>query len=226
MKKVIQLDLTAKILIPKKAVNMKIIKHFFLISLFLIIFQADLNPALAVSCSDTKPEKAPELFQIDVTKTTAKLFFTPVNNAITNYTIIYGLERGRDDFGVSFPFGKYEGVIDYTINDLSPNTKYYFRVRADNGCRTGWTSDSMSVSTNWDFKTYSKYKDQSKTTIDEAIKLPEKVELPTEIITKTIEKKLPPQTTISPKESSEKNDLVVFFQDIFNKVTSFFNSSQ
>lgn len=125
----------------------------FLVSVFLLV-----NPVYAAKCTATKPDKAPDLFQIDVTKTSAQLYFSPVNNAITNYTIIYGLEKHRPDYGVSFPFGQYEGVVNYTVNDLTPNTKYYFRVRADNGCRQGYWSDTMSVETNWDFKTYTNIK--------------------------------------------------------------------
>lgn len=127
---------------------------FFLLILF--VFSSNVK---AVKCLDEKPSHEPNLFQINVTKTSATLYFTPVNNAVTGYTIIYGLERGRDDYGVSFPFGKYEGVIDFTINDLSPNTKYYFRVRADNGCRQGLMSDTMSVRTNWESKIYTRFKD-------------------------------------------------------------------
>jgi hypothetical protein len=114
--------------------------------------------AFAAKCTMEKPDSAPDLFQIDVTKTTAKLYFTPVKKNVTHYTIIYGYQRRQNDFGVSFPFGSYTGVVSYSINNLSPNTKYYFRVRADNGCRQGPWSDTMSVQTNWDFKTYTKTK--------------------------------------------------------------------
>ncbi len=40
--------------------------------------------------------------------------------------------------------GYYDGVIDFTINDLSPNTVYYFKVWAGNGCAPGdWSSWKM-----------------------------------------------------------------------------------
>lgn len=186
----------------------------------------------AASCGATKPEKAPDLFQIDATKTSAKLYFTPVNNAITNYTILYGLERGRNDFGVSFPFGKYDGVINYTINALSPNTKYYFRVRADNGCRVGWSSDTMSITTNEDFKKYTKFKDNDsvknitqtpKTSI--AFKVPAKTQEPTIILGKTKIKTLSTKPGIqvakkSKKETNKKMNIVSLFQFISEKIAS------
>lgn len=126
---------------------------------FLFIFAAVFLSPLktsAAQCGATKPDHAPDLFQIDSTKNSATLYFTPVNNAVTNYTVVYGYERGDERFGVSFPFGVYGGVISYTINHLSPNTRYYFRVRADNGCRQGYWSDTLSARTNWQFKTYTR----------------------------------------------------------------------
>jgi len=93
------------------------------------------------ACNDSKPSSIPNLFQVDTTKTTAKLFFTPVNNNISYYYIAYGFWEGDERFGVSFDKGYYNGVIDYTINKLSPNTTYYFKVRAGNGCATGdWSN--------------------------------------------------------------------------------------
>ncbi len=154
---------------------MKKILTLSLIVIYCLLIGVD--PVLAVKCLDEKPNKAPELFQIDATRSSAKLYFTPVNNAVTGYTIVYGYERLKNDFGVSFPYGMYDGVIYYTVNDLSPNTKYYFRVRADNGCRQGFYSDTMSIQTNWDFKTYTLEKDSSVLGIDSAkpISLPKRL---------------------------------------------------
>lgn len=138
-------------------------KKTIIFSLFLslALYSFILPPVQAAKCTAEKPDHAPDLFQIDVTKNSAKLHFTPINNAITNYTIAYGYARREDRFVVSFPFGRYDGVINYTVNDLSPNTKYYLRVRADNGCRYGYWSDTMSVETNWENKTYTRVKGDS-----------------------------------------------------------------
>lgn len=114
--------------------------------------------AQAVSCTKEKPDHAPDLFQINATKDKATLYFSPVNNAVTGYTIFYGYERGDERFNVSFPYGTSDGVISYTINYLSPNTRYYFKVRADNGCRRGYWSDTLSARTNWIYKIYTRVK--------------------------------------------------------------------
>jgi len=131
----------------------------FLIILLLISLWLFIPKSIsAAQCLATKPDHAPDLFQIDINKGSATLYFTPVNNAVTNYTIVYGLSRGDERWGISFPYGVYHGVINYTVNHLSPNTRYYFRVRADNGCRQGFWSDTLSARTNWHFKMYTRVK--------------------------------------------------------------------
>lgn len=202
---------------------MKIIKTIFLI--FVPLFVTD--AVFAAKCNDIRPDKAPDLFQIDSTQTSAKLFFTPVNNAVTGYTIIYGTERGRDDFGVSFPLGQYEGVIDFTIKALNPDTKYYFRVRADNGCRQGWMSDTMSVLTDLDFKTNTKYDSSTKESSINSFDIPAKTEDPS-AITQTPEKIFvdttePPITEDDIQKKDSKNLIVDFFNLIISKIISFFN---
>lgn len=112
------------------------------------------NVTAAPRCLAEKPNKAPDLFQIDTTRTSATVYFTPVNNAVTDYRVVYGYARGSDDFGVSFPSGYYDGVLSFTVNHLAPNTRYYFRVIALNGCRYGYWSDTLSARTNWDFKSF------------------------------------------------------------------------
>lgn len=102
-------------------------------------------------CDKQAPDHSPDLFQIDTTKNTAKLFFTPVNNAVDQYYIAYGFTEGDERFGVKFDKGYYDGVIDYTINELAPNTNYYFRVRAGNGCATGSWSNWMLAKTDGGF---------------------------------------------------------------------------
>lgn len=108
-------------------------------------------------CPMEKPNHKSEIFQIDTTRTTATLYFTPVNNAVTEYRIVYGYAKGQDDFGVSYPMGYYDGVLSYTINELNPDTRYYFKVVAVNGCRYGYWSNTMSARTGWDFKNYFRY---------------------------------------------------------------------
>lgn len=103
------------------------------------------------TCEKESPNKAPNLFQIDTSKNSAKLFFSPVNNAVDQYYIAYGFTQGDERFGVKFDKGYYDGVIDYTINELAPNTNYYFKVRAGNGCATGSWSNWLAAKTDGGF---------------------------------------------------------------------------
>lgn len=126
---------------------------------YLVLFGFVTKSEAAPRCPMEKPNHKPEIFQIDTTRTSATLYFTPVNNAVTEYRIVYGYAKGQDDFGVSYPMGYYDGVLSYTINDLNPDTRYYFKVTAVNGCRYGYWSNTMSARTGWDFKSYYRYKE-------------------------------------------------------------------
>lgn len=100
-------------------------------------------------CVDIAPTNNPDLFQIDRSGSKAILYFTPVNDNLSYYYVAYGLSSGEERFGVSFQSGLSNGVVSYTINDLNPNTTYYFKVRGGNGCAPGgWSNNKESNSKN------------------------------------------------------------------------------
>ncbi|MFH0773778.1 MAG: peptidoglycan-binding protein [bacterium] len=95
----------------------------------------------APTCSKSPPNSAPNLFQVTTTQTQATLYFTPLRENISYYFVAYGFKPGDMRFGTSFEWGPYDGVIDYTVNMLTPGTTYYFTVRGGNGCATGpWSA--------------------------------------------------------------------------------------
>lgn len=98
---------------------------------------------VSTACGETTP-LAPELFQIATTSNSATLYFTqPAINSGT-YFISYGFNDSANQFGTSFVNNSYAWVLNYTIN-LSPNTNYYFKVRATNGCAAGdWSKVVMA----------------------------------------------------------------------------------
>jgi len=50
---------------------------------------------------------------------------------------------------VSFQAGLSSGVVNFTINDLNPDTTYYFKVRGGSGCAPGgWSNNKESNSKN------------------------------------------------------------------------------
>ncbi len=101
----------------------------------------------SLECTQTKPVSKPDLFQINTTKDTATLYFTPVSKPVSAYQISYGYDDKVERFGTSFSPTGNDGVQTYTINSLSPNTAYFFKVRASNGCMPGDWSREMIAKT-------------------------------------------------------------------------------
>jgi len=101
----------------------------------------------APGCSDQKPSNTPNLFQIDTTSNSAKLFFAPVSGSVDKYFVSYGLTDKAEGFGIEFDPPYNNGVLSYTINSLLPNTTYYFKVRAGNGCMPGDWGNTLGAKT-------------------------------------------------------------------------------
>ena len=99
------------------------------------------------SCTEASPVGAPNLFQIDVSDTQARLYFAPLGAPNNKYAIVYGYEPGEERFGILFDYGPTTGVLSYTINDLDPNSTYYFKMRGQNGCMPGAWGNEMKITT-------------------------------------------------------------------------------
>lgn len=98
-------------------------------------------------CSYLPPKTVPDLFQIDVTDTNATLYFTPLVSDVTNYYVSYGFSSGEERFGTFTDLAASTGVHAFTINELSPNSTYYFKVRPYNSCMPGEWSNHLKVTT-------------------------------------------------------------------------------
>jgi hypothetical protein len=98
-------------------------------------------------CADAIPTGTPNLFQINVTKNAATLYFAPVNGQVSGYYIGYGYKLGSNLFGASFNTKPSGGVLSFPINYLTPNTSYSFTVRANNGCMPGLWGNTMTIKT-------------------------------------------------------------------------------
>ncbi len=95
----------------------------------------------AFSCSATPPTLAPDLFQITRASDSAQLYFTPAGTSFTGYQVVYGLTEGEEQFGTFFSNENKEGVQNIQINSLYPNTDFYFKIHAVNGCAPGaWSN--------------------------------------------------------------------------------------
>lgn len=98
------------------------------------------------ACSAQVPGKAPWLYAA-VTKSSSsiEIYFTDSGDPYDHYALEYGPAESNYQWGATNIGGK--GTRTYTISDLSPNTTYYFRVRAGNGCATGAWSNELSATT-------------------------------------------------------------------------------
>ncbi len=103
-------------------------------------------PDKPAACNDFKPNVAPDLFRIDMNGSQATLYYSPLNDS-DNYVIWYSEDPNIDQHSVMTYQGKSTGVLYYTINDLKPNTTYYFKVRGQNGCMPGDWSEQLTITT-------------------------------------------------------------------------------
>lgn len=101
--------------------------------------------AKAPSCSSLTPVSISNLFQINTTFNSAKLFFTPLLET-SEFYISFSENADAEQHGAQVPLAR-EGVQNFTVNLLKPNATYYFKVRGQNGCATGEWSNIMQVRT-------------------------------------------------------------------------------
>ena len=101
----------------------------------------------APSCNKTPPgAKAPWLYgAITQDSGSILLYFTPADDPVEHYALEFGTKSGEYIWGATTIGGK--ETRTYLVKSLSPNTTYYFRVRAGNECAVGGWSNEISATT-------------------------------------------------------------------------------
>ncbi len=97
-------------------------------------------------CGDPKPASAPDLFRVDASINSAKLFFTPISNT-SRFYVSFSTKHQAEEHGEEVELIR-EGVQSHTIYQLKPNTTYYIKVRGQIGCMPGDWSGVMKIKTN------------------------------------------------------------------------------
>lgn len=183
------------------------------------------NPT-AQGCGKSAPSNAPDLFRIDTTKNTAKLYFSPVNDYLDHYFIAYGYSQGDERFGVEYSAQLSKGVADYTINCLSPNTLYYFKVRGGNGCATGSWSNSLTAKTEGDILSATKASVEQASPTASLENKKENTSTDSSVLSEmdikpTITKTITPQKTVDEISSVKKTSFWQKIHNVFNSLLPF-----
>jgi len=89
-----------------------------------------------------------DLFQITRKGNSATLYFSPINDHVKNYHVVYGHAEGQELYGLLSAEVTQEsngGVQMLTINDLNPSKAYSFQVMPVNGCAVGERSNWLTT---------------------------------------------------------------------------------
>lgn len=105
------------------------------------------STAAPAGCSQTIGLGLPDIFEVHTTNKNATLHFAPPNAPYSSFYISYSTKPNLWEHGVEYNQEYSTGAIVYTINELKPNTTYYFRVRSGNGCATGEWGNIISAKT-------------------------------------------------------------------------------
>ena len=93
----------------------------------------------STSCDSTNVDGIVDLFQINALGSKVTLYFAPLPNTNT-YFISFATSPNAEEHGAQATLAR-EGVQNFTISHLKPNTTYYFKVRGQNGCKSGeWST--------------------------------------------------------------------------------------
>lgn len=96
------------------------------------------------ACADAPPGSSPKLTSaVSSGAHTITLTWIDASDPVSYYLLTYGLSTGSYIYGNPNIGG--QGTISYTVGGLATGTKYYFVIRAGNGCTPGTFSNELSA---------------------------------------------------------------------------------
>jgi len=96
------------------------------------------------ACTDAAPGSTAQLTSaLSSDAHSITLTWTDAAHPVSYYLLSYGLSAGNYIYGV--PNIGRQGTTSFTVGGLSTGTKYYFAVRAGNGCTPGNFSNELSA---------------------------------------------------------------------------------
>jgi hypothetical protein len=103
-----------------------------------------LTTASAPSCTVSKPESFPLLSIKDTTATSTTITFSYSISTFDRYIVEYGNRKDVYQYAFEIPNNT---AKEYTIKSLAPNTTYFVRIRAGNGCNASEWSNVVTTKT-------------------------------------------------------------------------------
>ena len=116
---------------------------FILLFSFFFFAPQALNQVSANHCTDPKPNSAPILTGAVAGEDSVTLTWIEAQDPVTYYLVAYGRSKTEIEYGNPNVGGR--GTTTYTVGNLARGVKYYFKVRAVNGCKPGKFSNKLSA---------------------------------------------------------------------------------
>jgi hypothetical protein len=111
---------------------------------YVVLYQPGTAPPAPGACTDPAPGSSVQLTSAESSGAHAiTLAWVDASNPVTYYLLSYGLSSGNYIYGVPNMGG--QGTTSFTVGGLATGTKYFFAVRAVNGCTPGSYSNEVSA---------------------------------------------------------------------------------
>ncbi len=94
-------------------------------------------------CNDQKPQNSPVLLSAFPGINTVTLTWTESSTPVSYYLVSYGIHSGETIYGNPNIGGR--GTTSYVVENLSGGKRYYFKIRAGNGCMPGEYSNEITA---------------------------------------------------------------------------------
>lgn len=120
--------------------NNWVVQFVFFISITVFLIGA---PSVMAGCKDQEPGGKPVLLSADAGEKSVVLTWQKSPDPVSYYLVRYGLLKENPEYGL--PNIGDRDTTSFTVRELVNGQKYYFQVRAGNGCRPGDFSDTLSA---------------------------------------------------------------------------------
>lgn len=99
------------------------------------------SPPGVLGCNDSKPIGQPFITKVEYNGKSATISFAPAIDSFNKYHIAYGQHRENPPYALEYFSSAKGGIEKVDINYLTPGLRYFFKIKAGNGCNFGeWSA--------------------------------------------------------------------------------------